>query len=216
MPERCAHGAHYHFGVPPGALKWCKIASVRLLSTAVRPRSLRKANKCSLGGSKVPKVVKKEPKRRQNGGKIVPKITLFQKSAECEFDPLFTIYKPHRDLPKRHFFFPWRGLKEGAHHVVPPMSPWCCKMMIKGLKNAQSGALWKAKGSPRGSECLQKVSKKSSKIELGCRDASWECPRYPQASPNHNFSYKSYRKLSFIFLGLHRKKKLSYVPDIAA
>ena len=90
--------------------------------------------------------------------------------------------------PKRHFFFPWRGLKEGAHHVVPPMSPRCCKMMIKGLKNAQRGALWEAKGLPMGSECLQNVSQKASKIELGCRDAPWECPRYPQASPNHHFS----------------------------
>ena len=137
----------------------------------VHPRSLRKAKKCPLGGPRVPKVGKKEPKRRPNGCKMVPKIILFQKSAECEFDPLFTIYKPHRDLPKRHFFLPWRGLKEAAHHVVPPMSPRCCKMTIKGLKNAQSGALWKAKGSPRGSERLQKVSKKSSKIDLGCRDA---------------------------------------------
>ena len=88
------------FGVPPGAPKSCEIAMVRSFDSKVRPRASRKATKCAFGWPRVQKVAKREPKRRQNGDKMMPKITLFQKSVECEFDPLFTIYKPHRDLPK--------------------------------------------------------------------------------------------------------------------
>ena len=56
--------------------------------------------------------------------------------------------------------------------------------------------------------CLQNVSKKSSKIDLGCRDAPQRCPRYPRVSPKSqffDFSQKSKKKVSCIFWDLHRK-----------
>ena len=141
-----------------------------------------------LGGQRCPKWSKRSLKGGKMAAKLHLKSNFFKKVPNVSSTHYLQCISHIGTSPKRHFFFPWRGLKEGAHRVVPPMPPRCCKIMIKGLKNAQSGALWEAKGSPMGSECLQNVFKKSSKIELGCRDAPWECPRYPQASPNHHFS----------------------------
>ena len=45
-----------------------------------------------------------EPKGRRNGGQMEPKIDVREKSADSEFDLLFTMYSPHLPYQKSSFF----------------------------------------------------------------------------------------------------------------
>ena len=65
--------------------------------------------------------------------KLHLKSNFFQKSAECEFDPLFTMYKPHRDLPKTSLFPPLGRVKRGC-------APCGASNAAPVLQNDASGA----------------------------------------------------------------------------
>ena len=146
-------------------------------------------------------MAKKEPKRRQNGGKMEPKITLFQKSAKCEFDTLFTIYKPHRDLQKTSLF---RTLGRVKTRCAPCGASNAASVLQNGDSRRQKCPEWGPLGGQRVAKrlrmppkCLQKIIKNRPRVQ-GCAP---EVPKVPPSLPKSPFFIKILWKTYIYFLG---------------
>ena len=127
-PQRgLRHAADYHFGVLPGALKWCKIVSVRLLGIQVRLKPPHDAKKRPFVTPRVAKVAKKEPKRRQNGAKWSLKSHFFKKVQNVS-SIHYLLYISHIGTSKkRHFSYPGEG-KNKVRTV------WCLQCRLGAAK----------------------------------------------------------------------------------
>ena len=124
-----------------------------------------------------------EPKWRQIGTQNVPKIEVSKKSAEREFDPLFTMYNHYRHPAKPSLFGTSeqpkrRSTQRGASDTAP------------GLQNDAPGPeKWREwvprdpQGCQRVSQCLPKCSKKSSKISTPRQECLQGCSQGASGTP---------------------------------
>ena len=92
------------FSPPFGHPKSLKIAVVPAVCAKVRARAPQNEKKRTLGGPRVPKGAKMEPKLRKIGTQNVQKNEVSQKSAKCGLDLLFTIYSHYWHPPKTSLF----------------------------------------------------------------------------------------------------------------
>ena len=96
-----------------------------------------------------------EPKRRQNGVKNEPDIEVSKKSADSEFDPLFTIYTHYRHPAKTSLFDTskqqkCRSFPRGASDAAPGLQN-CAHGAEKYREWGPHGISEAAKGSPNAS-----------------------------------------------------------------
>ena len=92
------------FSTPSGHPNSLKIAVVLAVCATVRARAPQNAKKRTLGGPRVPKGAKMEPKWRKIGTQNVQKNEVSQKRAKCGLDLLFTIYSHYWHPAKTSLF----------------------------------------------------------------------------------------------------------------
>ena len=103
------HAADYHFGVPPGALKWCKIVFVHSPAPRCVRERLKRQKSVPLG----PQGCQKYAKSILKGGKKEPKRSLkshyFQKLQNVS-SIHYLLYISHIGTSQKPLFFvPWGG-----------------------------------------------------------------------------------------------------------
>ena len=127
-----------------------------------------------------------------------PRINSFLKNGKCGLDLLFTIYKPHRDLPKTSLFPPLGRVKTGC---APRAASDAAPVLRNGGQGAEKCPEWVPLGGQRTANGLQMSPKCLRKIVKN-RPPVPECaPRAPKVSP-------SLQKANFFIkiLAFRRKK----------
>ena len=168
------------FRIPLGAQNPLKIAPARTLCAKVRARAAPNAKKWAFGDSRVPKGAKIEPKLRQIGAQNVPKIEVSKKSAECEFDTLFTIYTHYRHPAKTSLFDTstqpkCRSFPRGASDAAPGLQ--------NGAHGAEKWREWGPPGSPRlpkGLPMPPKMLQKNIQNQHSCSQGASGTPPPPK------------------------------------
>ena len=147
----------------------------------VRARAPQNEKKRTFGGPRVPKGGKMEPKLRKISTQNVQKNKVSQKSAKCGLDLLFTIYKPHRDLPKTSPFYLLGRLKTGP---APRAASHATPMLRNGGQGAEKCPEWVPLGGQRTANGLQMSPKCLQKIVKNRPPVPEYAPRAPKVPPS--------------------------------
>ncbi len=126
-----------------------------------------------------------EPNKRQNGGKMEPKIEVSKKVPKVSSTHYLLYIITIGTLQKPNFLAPGSSKNAGLRNVVPPIPPRGCNMPPTGPKNAESGVPRDPQGSQRVSQYLPKCSQKSSKISTPLQ----ECLQGPPRPQNTSILY---------------------------